>query len=109
MGISDGEAAAAAGVVMVDACTGNGEALRIRAGPGAKNFRLLPARRPGTRKIRGRRGTGASLTARGGGRRCTLALRHMLFMYLEYARHGVSRDCVAAFHGISRTSLQFRT
>lgn len=38
------------------------------------------------------------------GRRCALAPRHMLFLYLEYLRHGASQDYVASAHRISQTS-----
>ena len=38
------------------------------------------------------------------GRRCAMAPRHMLFMYLEYARGGMSQECVANAYGISQTS-----
>ena len=38
------------------------------------------------------------------GRRYAMAPRHMLFMYLEYAKGGMSQECVANAYGISQTS-----
>ena len=105
-GVSKGEAAAGAIIIVLDEWIDDEKALRMKTGVEPKNFHLLAGalsrymeKDPGSALYWGKPGSEG-----GAGRRCALAPRHALFMYLEYVRHGASQDSVAATYRISQSS-----
>ena len=105
-GVSEDETEAGAIVIVMDKWIKNEKVLRMKTGVEPKNFRLLSGalsrymeRDPGSALYWGKPGSEESA-----GRRSALAPRHALFMYLEYVRHGMSQDYVAAVHKISQSS-----
>lgn len=105
-GIAEADIITAAYVITIDAHIGNEKALWNRTHTTLDNFHKMRdalirymERDPKSALYWGKAGCDDSA-----GRRCALAPRHMLFMYLEYARHGASQEHVAATYGISQTS-----
>ena len=106
-GISESDARKAACVIMLDGYMSKDEVLRRKTGSTADNFHLTcdalflhMENDPNSPLYWGKAGTRDSA-----GRRCALAPRHMLFMYLEYLWRGLSQECVADTYGVSQTSV----
>ena len=92
---------------LFDAAIDDKKVLEIRTGMPEDNFRLACAalhrsmdRDPNSPLYWGKKGMESSA-----GRRCSMAPRHMLFLYLEHKRHGMSQDYVASVYKISQTAV----
>lgn len=106
-GLSEFDAVMLATVVMIDSYLADDRVLGIKTGMRALNFHRAAAalarymaKDPNSPLYWGKPGMESSA-----GRRCALAPRHMLFIYLEYLRHGASQDYVASIHNVSQTSV----
>ena len=105
-GLSEYDAVMLADLVMIDRSIANLKVLEARTGVRYDNFRLKEAALikrmdgdPNSPLYWGKEGMESSA-----GRRCVLAPRHMLFLYLEYLRHGASQDYVSSAHCISQAT-----
>ena len=106
-GLPESEILKMARYITADSCIGDKKALEIRSGMPEDLFRLLEAvvlahmdDDPKSPLYWGKEGAESSA-----GRRCTAAPRHMLLLYLEHRRHGLSQDYVASVYNVSQTAL----
>ena len=106
-GLPESEILKMARYITADSCIGDKKALEIRSGMPEDLFRLLEAvvlahmdDDPKSPLYWGKEGAESSA-----GRRCTAAPRHMLLLYLEHKRHGLSQDYVASVYNVSQTAL----
>ena len=106
-GLSELDVTRTASLIMVDSYIDEGGVLQIRTGLPEDNFRLVNAalfnsmdEDPNSPLYWGKKGAESSA-----GRRCSVAPRHMLFLYFEHKRHGMSQDYVASVYKISQTAI----
>ena len=103
-GLSKSDTVMLADLIMIDRNIADRKVLEIRTGVREDNFRLKEAalknrmdKDPNSPLYWGKEGMESSA-----GRRCIMAPRHMLFLYLEYLRHGTSQDYVSSAHCVSQ-------
>ncbi len=106
-GLSELDVTRTASLIMVDSYIDEGGVLQIRTGLPEDNFRLVSAALLNSMDADlnsplywGKKGAESSA-----GRRCSVAPRHMLFLYFEHKRHGMSQDYVASVYKISQTAI----
>lgn len=106
-GLSELDVTRMASLIMVDSYIDEGGVLQIRTGLPDDNFRLVSAALLNSMDADlnsplywGKKGMESSA-----GRRCSVAPRHMLFLYFEHRRHGMSQDYVASVYKISQTAV----
>ena len=106
-GLSESDVGRIASLIMVDSYIEDGRVLDVRTGLPEYNFRLIDAAMlnsmdadPDSPLYWGKAGMESSA-----GRRCSLAPRHMLFLYFEHKRHGMSQEYVASVYKISQTAV----